>query len=111
MVFFTDMCTWQEAAYMALQWRAKTTVTAFYIGDGRLRHNTKYDFHLFEPTTTLCPAWTRTLRAPWCMPPSADSSLDPAEMRKVAHALIDAGRPFLWVVGVVQVACRVPRRW
>jgi hypothetical protein len=46
MVFFTDMCTWQEAAYMALQWRAKTTVTAFYIGDGRLRHNTKYDFHL-----------------------------------------------------------------
>ncbi len=35
----------------------------------------------------------------------------PERQRAFAHALIDAGRPFLWVVGVVQVACRVPRRW
>jgi pathogen-inducible salicylic acid glucosyltransferase len=68
----------QEAVYMASEWRAKTigpTVPASYLGGDRLPQDTVVYASFGSP-----------------------SDLDPAEMREVAHGLIDAGRPFLWVV-------------
>jgi pathogen-inducible salicylic acid glucosyltransferase len=93
----------QEAAYMASEWRAKTigpTVPAYYLGDDRLPHDTEYGLHLFELTAAPCLAWldARAPRSVVYVSFGSLSDLDPAEMREVAHGLIDAGRPFLWVV-------------
>lgn len=88
---------------MASAWRGKTvgpTVPASYLGDARLPDDTKYGLHLFELTAAPCMAWLHT------HPPRSVvyasfgslSDLDPAQMREVAHGLLDAGRPFLWVV-------------
>ncbi|WVZ65577.1 hypothetical protein U9M48_014916 [Paspalum notatum var. saurae] len=93
----------QEASYMASAWRAKTigpTVPASYIGDDRLPSDTKYGLHLFELTTAPCIAWLDAHPARSVVYTSFGSlsNLDPLEMREVAQALLDAGRPFLWVV-------------
>lgn len=93
----------EEAAYMASAWRAKTigpTVPASYLGDERLPSDTKYGFHLFELTTAPCMAWldVQPPRSVVFASFGSLSNLDPAEMREVAHGLLDAGRPFLWVV-------------
>ncbi|KAL6601280.1 hypothetical protein ACP70R_044500 [Stipagrostis hirtigluma subsp. patula] len=93
----------EEAAYMASAWRAKTigpTVPASYLGDGRLPSDTKYGFHLFELTTAPCMAWldAQPPRSVVFASFGSLSNLDPAEMREVARGLLDAGRPFLWVV-------------
>jgi hypothetical protein len=62
----------------------------YYICDARLPHDTKYGLHLFEPTTTLCPACTRTRCALSCTPPSdrtgSLSILDPADMQAQGRA-------------------------
>lgn len=88
---------------MASAWRAKTigpTVPASYLGDDRLPHDTKYGFHLFELTTAPCMAWldARPPRSVVYASFGSLSDLDPAEMREVAHGLLDASWPFLWVV-------------
>ncbi|KAF2917081.1 hypothetical protein DAI22_09g166500 [Oryza sativa Japonica Group] len=93
----------EEAAYMASAWRAKTigpTVPAAYLGDGRMPGDTKYGFHLFELTTAPCVAWlgAHPPRSVVFASFGSLSDLDPAEMREVALALLDAGAPFLWVV-------------
>jgi len=93
----------QEAEYMASAWRAKTvgpTVPASYLGDGRLPSDTKYGLHLFELTTAPCVAWldARPPRSVVYASFGSLSDLDPSEMREVARGLLDAGRPFLWVV-------------
>ncbi|KAL5201811.1 hypothetical protein ABZP36_036165 [Zizania latifolia] len=93
----------EEAAYMASAWRAKTigpTVPAAYLGDDRLPADTKYGFHLFELTTAPCMEWldAHPPRSVVFVSFGSLSDLDPAEMREVAHGLLDAGRPFLWVV-------------
>uniref|UniRef100_A0A0E0M3G5 Glycosyltransferase n=1 Tax=Oryza punctata TaxID=4537 RepID=A0A0E0M3G5_ORYPU len=93
----------EEAAYMASAWRAKTigpTVPAAYLGDDRMPDDTKYGFHLFELTTAPCMAWldAHPPRSVVFVSFGSLSNLDPAEMREVALALLDAGRPFLWVV-------------
>lgn len=88
---------------MASAWRAKTigpTVPAAYLGDGRMPGDTKYGFHLFELTTAPCVAWlgAHPPRSVVFASFGSLSDLDPAEMREVALALLDAGAPFLWVV-------------
>ncbi|KAJ1290437.1 hypothetical protein BS78_02G243100 [Paspalum vaginatum] len=93
----------EEASYMASAWRAKTigpTVPASYIGDDRLPSDTKYGLHLFELTAAPCVAWLDAHPARSVVYTSFGSlsNLDPLEMREVAHGLLDAGRPFLWVV-------------
>ncbi|KAG2644630.1 hypothetical protein PVAP13_2KG375585 [Panicum virgatum] len=93
----------EEAEYMASAWRAKTvgpTVPASYLGDGRLPSDTKYGLHLFELTTAPCVAWldARPPRSVVYASFGSLSDLDPSEMREVARGLLDAGRPFLWVV-------------
>ncbi|XP_040383441.1 UDP-glucosyltransferase UGT13248-like [Oryza brachyantha] len=93
----------EEAAYMASAWRAKTigpTVPAAYLGDGRMPDDTKYGFHLFDLTTAPCMAWldAHPPRSVVFVSFGSLSNLDPAEMREVALGLLDAGRPFLWVV-------------
>nr|CAB3457608.1 unnamed protein product [Digitaria exilis] len=93
----------EEAEYMASAWRAKTigpTVPASYLGDDRLPSDTKYGLHLFELTTAPCIAWldAHPPRSVVYVSFGSLSDLDPVEMREVAHGLLDAGRPFLWVV-------------
>lgn len=93
----------EEAAYMASAWGAKTigpTVPASYVGDDRLPSDTKYGFHLFDLTAAPCIEWLSTHPARSVVFASFGSlsNLDPAEMREVAQGLLDAGRPFLWVV-------------
>ncbi|XP_062194176.1 UDP-glucosyltransferase UGT13248-like [Phragmites australis] len=93
----------EEAAYMESAWRAKTigpTVPASYLGDDRLPSDTRYGFHLYELTTAPCIAWldTHPPRSVVYASFGSLSDLDPAEMREVAHGLLDARRPFLWVV-------------
>uniref|UniRef100_A0A8I6WAZ6 Glycosyltransferase n=1 Tax=Hordeum vulgare subsp. vulgare TaxID=112509 RepID=A0A8I6WAZ6_HORVV len=95
----------EEAAYMASAWRAKTigtTVPASYVGDDRMPSDTKYGFHLFdfELTAAPCVSWLSAHPARSVVFASFGSlsNLDPAEMREVAHGLLDAGRPFLWAV-------------
>ncbi|KAF7059958.1 hypothetical protein CFC21_066794 [Triticum aestivum] len=93
----------EEAAYMASAWRAKTigpTVPASYVHDDRMPSDTKYGFHLFELTAAPCVSWLSTHPARSVVFASFGSlsNLDPAEMREVAHGLLDAGRPFLWAV-------------
>ncbi|KAF8701121.1 hypothetical protein HU200_033778 [Digitaria exilis] len=93
----------QESEYMASAWRAKTigpTVPASYLGDDRLPSDTKYGLHLFELTTAPCIAWldAHPPRSVVYVSFGSLSDLDSVEMREVAHGLLDAGRPFLWVV-------------
>ncbi|CAD6218510.1 unnamed protein product [Miscanthus lutarioriparius] len=93
----------EEAEYMASAWRAKTigpTVPASYIGDDRLPTDTKYGLHLYELTAAPCIAWldTHPPRSVVYASFGSLSDLDPLEMREIAHGLLDAGRPFLWVV-------------
>ncbi|OEL22032.1 UDP-glycosyltransferase 74E2 [Dichanthelium oligosanthes] len=88
---------------MATAWRAKTigpTVPASYLGDDRLPSDTKYGLYLFELTTAPCIAWldAHPPRSVVYTSFGSLSDLDPLEMREVAHGLLDAGRPFLWVV-------------
>ncbi|KAL6845966.1 hypothetical protein ACP4OV_023414 [Aristida adscensionis] len=93
----------KEAEYMASEWRAKTigpTVPAFFLGDGRLPSDSKYGLHLFELTSAPCMAWldAHPPRSVVFASFGSLSDLAPAEMREVAHGLLAAGRPFLWVV-------------
>ncbi|GJM99257.1 hypothetical protein PR202_ga16344 [Eleusine coracana subsp. coracana] len=77
------------------------TVPASYLGDdARLPNDTKYGLHLFELTTATCMAWLDA-HAPSSVVYASFGSLsdlDPTEMREVAHGLLDAARPFRWVV-------------
>lgn len=93
----------EEAEYMASAWRGKTigpTVPASYIGDDRLPSDTKYGLDLYEPTAAPCIAWldAHPPRSVVYASFGSLSDLDPLQMREVAHGLLDAGRPFLWVV-------------
>jgi pathogen-inducible salicylic acid glucosyltransferase len=88
---------------MASSWRAKTigpTVPASYIGDDRLPSDTKYGLHLYELTSAPCIAWldAHPPRSVVYASFGSLSDLDPLEMQEIAHGLLDAGRPFLWVV-------------
>lgn len=88
---------------MASAWRGKTigpTVPASYIGDDRLPSDTKYGLDLYEPTAAPCIAWldAHPPRSVVYASFGSLSDLDPLQMREVAHGLLDAGRPFLWVV-------------
>ncbi|CAN6227288.1 unnamed protein product [Urochloa humidicola] len=93
----------QEAAYMESEWRGKTvgpTVPASYLDDDRFPPDTNYGFHLFQLNAAPCMEWLDA-QAPRSVVFAAFgslSNLDPSEMCAVAQGLVDAGRPFLWVV-------------